>query len=124
MLDYEHYLSQQILPPIERLCEPIEGTDKSRLAECLGESLSFPLIQRTLITRISGLDPNRYRTSAGGDAEERYFGTLDSLMSDAERFQDTDPFVVRCRSCNGDVTFTPFADREVRPPAFCYSPTC
>ncbi|EIW58350.1 DNA-directed DNA polymerase alpha catalytic subunit POL1 [Trametes versicolor FP-101664 SS1] len=96
-IDYEHYLSQQILPPIERLCEPIEGTDKSRLAECLG------------------LDPNRYRTSAGGDAEERYFGTLDSLMSDAERFQDTDPFVVRCRSCNGDVTFAPFADREKSP---------
>ena len=36
-LDYEYYLSQQILPPIERLCDPIEGTDRSRLAECLGE---------------------------------------------------------------------------------------
>ncbi|OJT03335.1 DNA polymerase alpha catalytic subunit [Trametes pubescens] len=96
-IDYEHYLSQQILPPIERLCEPIEGTDKSRLAECLG------------------LDPNRYRTSAGGDAEERYFGTLDSLMSDAERFQDTDPFVVRCRSCKNDVTFAPISDREKSP---------
>lgn len=35
--DYEYYLSQQILPPIERLCEPIEGTDRSRLAECLGK---------------------------------------------------------------------------------------
>lgn len=34
--DYEYYLSSQILPPIERLCEPIEGTDRSRLAECLG----------------------------------------------------------------------------------------
>ena len=36
--DYQHYLSQQILPPIERLCEPIEGTDRARLAECLGMS--------------------------------------------------------------------------------------
>jgi DNA polymerase alpha subunit A len=35
-LDFEHYLANQILPPIERLCEPIEGTDRSRLAECLG----------------------------------------------------------------------------------------
>ena len=34
--DYEYYLSQQVLPPIERLCEPIEGTDRARLAECLG----------------------------------------------------------------------------------------
>lgn len=38
-LDFEHYLSQQILPPIERLCEPIEGTDRPRLAECLGMGL-------------------------------------------------------------------------------------
>ena len=36
LLDYDHYLSHQILPPIERLCEPIEGTDRARLAECLG----------------------------------------------------------------------------------------
>lgn len=36
LLDYEHYLSQQILPPVERLCDPIEGTDKAHLAECLG----------------------------------------------------------------------------------------
>ncbi|KAI0369754.1 hypothetical protein BV20DRAFT_967411 [Pilatotrama ljubarskyi] len=93
-IDYEHYLSQQILPPIERLCEPIEGTDRSRLAECLG------------------LDPNRYRTVVGGDAEERYFGTLDSLMSDSERFKDADPFTARCRACRNDVTFAPLADRE------------
>lgn len=36
-IDYEYYLTNQILPPIERLCEPIEGTDRARLAECLGE---------------------------------------------------------------------------------------
>lgn len=42
MIDYEHYLSQQVLPPIERLCEPIEGTDRARLAECLGTSLYRP----------------------------------------------------------------------------------
>ena len=32
-VDFEYYLSQQILPPIERLCEPIEGTDRARLAD-------------------------------------------------------------------------------------------
>lgn len=34
--DFEYYLGHQVLPPIERLCEPIEGTDRARLAECLG----------------------------------------------------------------------------------------
>jgi len=38
LADYEYYLAHQILPPIERLCDPIEGTDRARLAECLGMS--------------------------------------------------------------------------------------
>jgi DNA polymerase alpha subunit A len=37
-IDFEFYLSQQVLPPVERLCDEIEGTDRSRLAECLGKS--------------------------------------------------------------------------------------
>ncbi|EIN03911.1 DNA polymerase alpha catalytic subunit [Punctularia strigosozonata HHB-11173 SS5] len=92
-IDYEYYLSQQVLPPIERLCEPIEGTDRARLAECLG------------------LDPGRFRTSTSGEVQEHVFTTLDSQMSDAERFKDTDPFVVRCRKCEGQIAFAPVADR-------------
>ncbi|KAI0947004.1 hypothetical protein AcV7_009558 [Taiwanofungus camphoratus] len=92
-IDFEYYVSQQILPPIERLCEPIEGTDRARLAECLG------------------LDASRFR-GTGGESDERYFGTLDSMMSDAERYKDVDPFVVRCRSCQGQVAFEPISDRD------------
>lgn len=78
----------------------------------------------TLTANHPGLDPNRYRTTAVGEADERNFGTLDSLMSDEERFKDTDPFVARCRSCRNDVTFAPIADRKVCPsilnnPAAC-----
>lgn len=35
-MDVEWYLTQQILPPIARLCEPIEGTSLAILAERLG----------------------------------------------------------------------------------------
>lgn len=35
-MDYEWYLSTQILPPISRLCEPIEGTSPAILSERLG----------------------------------------------------------------------------------------
>ena len=35
-LDYEWYLTQQILPPISRLCEPIEGTSTMQLSAKLG----------------------------------------------------------------------------------------
>lgn len=41
--DFEHYLSLQVLPPVERLCDQIEGTERSRLAECLGMLLLFIL---------------------------------------------------------------------------------
>lgn len=97
-VDYEYYLSQQILPPIERLCEPIEGTDRARLAECLG------------------LDPNRYRTATAAESESRAFSTLDSLISDAERYKECDHFVVRCRSCKGQVEFAFIGDRAVSVP--------
>lgn len=36
-IDVKYYLSQQIHPVVSRLCEPIEGTDAARIAECLGK---------------------------------------------------------------------------------------
>ncbi|PPQ85267.1 hypothetical protein CVT25_010040 [Psilocybe cyanescens] len=92
-IDYDHYLSHQILPPVERLCDPIEGTDRARLAECLG------------------LDPMRYRTAVGG-VEDRAFSGLDSQMSDAERFRDAAPFIIRCRHCQVKLPFLPLNDPE------------
>lgn len=35
--DTHYYLAQQIHPVVSRLCDPIEGTDAARLAECLGK---------------------------------------------------------------------------------------
>ncbi|KAG5643370.1 hypothetical protein DXG03_001018 [Asterophora parasitica] len=93
-IDFQYYLAHQVLPPIERLCEPIEGTDRARLAECLG------------------LDPAKYRTSVGGP-DERAFSSLDSQMSDAQRFKDCQPFLVRCRHCKGEIPFAPLDDRDV-----------
>ncbi|KAF7983750.1 hypothetical protein HWV62_19727 [Athelia sp. TMB] len=88
-IDHEYYLAHQVLPPIERLCEPIEGTDRARLAECLG------------------LDPARFRSNSSGELEARAFETLDSQMTDAQRFKDAAPFTVRCRKCKGEVDFEP-----------------
>ncbi|KAF9482567.1 DNA polymerase alpha catalytic subunit [Pholiota conissans] len=84
-IDHDYYLSHQIFPPIERLCEPIEGTDKARLAECLG------------------LDPLRYRSSIVEN--EREFAALDSQIPDSEKFRDALPFLVRCRHCQVRLNF-------------------
>lgn len=58
-----------------------------------------------------GLDPNRYRSSTA-EGSERAFATLDSQMSDAARFRGCEPFLVRCRSCEGTLAFAPIHDRE------------
>ena len=62
---------------------------------------------------MTGLDPNRYRTASAGESEARLFSSLDSLMSDAERFKDAHPFLVRCRSCQSQVAFDPISKRDV-----------
>ncbi|KZS94508.1 DNA polymerase alpha catalytic subunit [Sistotremastrum niveocremeum HHB9708] len=93
-IDFEYYLSQQVLPPIERLCDAIEGTDRARLADCLG------------------LDPGRYRQTTSTEQDERLFGTLDSQIPDKERFKDADELIVRCRKCKTTFAFPPVADRD------------
>ncbi|SCZ87769.1 BZ3500_MvSof-1268-A1-R1_Chr2-3g05237 [Microbotryum saponariae] len=84
-IDFEVYLGVQVLPPIERLCEHIDGTEKARLAECLG------------------LDVTRYRSTV--DAPERDFKTLHSQVSDAQRFRDVEPLRIRCRVCETESIF-------------------
>ncbi|KAJ2926264.1 hypothetical protein H1R20_g10824, partial [Candolleomyces eurysporus] len=91
-IDYEFYLANQILPPIERLCDPIEGTDRARIAECLG------------------LDPNRYRTITASD--EKVFYALDSQMSDAMRFKDAAPLRIRCKWCQTQSEYPLIHDRS------------
>ncbi|KAI8826187.1 DNA polymerase family B-domain-containing protein [Fimicolochytrium jonesii] len=86
-IDFEWYLANQVHPPIARLCSPIEDTDAGRLADCLG------------------LDPSKYRNVGGGgagggaaaDLDELY--TLDSQLTDEERFKDVEKWCPRCRAC-------------------------
>lgn len=58
-----------------------------------------------------GLDPGRFRVSGGGDSPA--FATLDSQMSDTERFKDCQPFFIRCRGCKGEGEFRPIWERDV-----------
>ncbi|KAF8703965.1 hypothetical protein AX14_014078 [Amanita brunnescens Koide BX004] len=106
-VDYEYYLSQQVLPPIERLCDPIEGTDRPRLAECLG------------------LDPQRYRNMTSSGSSGPVFASFDSQISDAERFRDAAPFIIRCRGCQGELGFAPIHDSScILSPHGAVCPSC
>ncbi|XP_041358143.1 DNA polymerase alpha catalytic subunit-like [Gigantopelta aegis] len=76
-IDTKYYLAHQVHPVVCRLCDPIEGTDAARLAECLG------------------LDPSGYRHVAAGDddAEDALLGVQ---LSEEERYKDCDRFKFRC----------------------------
>ena len=92
--DVEWYLSQQILPPVARLCEPIEGTPQGLLAERLG------------------LDSTKYnqRCSSGGSGfdindEDLVSYTPASLKTDDERFGDVKKLCLVCASCGVESEF-------------------
>ncbi|OLL26607.1 DNA polymerase alpha catalytic subunit [Neolecta irregularis DAH-3] len=86
IIDYNYYLGHQILPPIDRLCAPIEGTDAMRIADCLG------------------LDPVKYKTTSITQAEVE-IQPLEALISDEERFRNTVKFEVLCNSCHEKTLF-------------------
>ena len=86
-IDFQWYLSQQILPPISRLCEPIAATSTAMLASKLG------------------LDGRKFAAAAQraagaiDDAEANRAFTPSSAMSDAQRFGDCKPLHVACGKC-------------------------
>jgi DNA polymerase alpha subunit A len=85
MPDVEWYLSQQILPPVIRLCEPIEHTSQAVLAEKLG------------------LDAKRLQAGKAIsciDDEIAIDYSPASLLNDNERFKDVEKLTFCCRSCN------------------------
>ncbi|KAG4305731.1 hypothetical protein PORY_000641 [Pneumocystis oryctolagi] len=85
-IDYNYYLANQILPPVERLCGPIEGTDRTRLAECLG------------------LDIRKYQINETNHTEYK-ISTYESRLTDQERFKDVASFILTCNSCHEKMDF-------------------
>lgn len=81
--DIDYYLHKQILPPVERLCAPISGTNVTLLAECLG------------------LDTSKYRVSSVSKSSEQTSNitSLESQIPDHIRFKDCEPLNLLCLGC-------------------------
>jgi DNA polymerase alpha subunit A len=96
--DVEWYLTQQILPPVSRLCEPIEGLSQGLIAARLG------------------LDSTRY-SQKSYNAEDLNDDNLvnyvpESFKMDEERFQGVEKLKLACRACGVESEF----------PGLLYSP--
>ncbi|KAJ1942227.1 DNA-directed DNA polymerase alpha catalytic subunit pol1, partial [Linderina macrospora] len=84
--DTDWYLNQQVLPPCARLLDPLDATDMPTLAQALG------------------LDPSKYqsamiRSSGANSQPADALHTLDSQISDHERFRLAHPFTAICPQC-------------------------
>jgi DNA polymerase alpha subunit A len=84
--DVEWYLAQQILPPVSRLVEPIEGLSQHVIAERLG------------------LDSTKYNhgmrsSGAEVDEDELVDYTPASCLYDEERFKDVEKLQLKCLEC-------------------------
>lgn len=88
--DVTWYLTQQILPPVIRLCESIEAISPKILADKLG------------------IDSSMIQNHQAADAEEEDL-LIDykpaSLDSDEERFRDVDKLKLCCLACNTEQEF-------------------
>lgn len=89
-LDFSWYLSNQIHPPVARLCAPIDGTDIPRLANCLG------------------LDVSKYQNTNTSTAQEEELYTFESTIPEKERFKDVERWTPRCNSCEETSEFVGF----------------
>ncbi|XP_012945500.1 DNA polymerase alpha catalytic subunit isoform X2 [Aplysia californica] len=77
-IDTKYYLAHQIHPVVCRLCDPIEGTDSARIAECLG------------------LDPSGYRQVLRQNEGEEEEDLVTMQLTMEERFRDCDRFTFPC----------------------------
>lgn len=93
--DIDYYLHKQILPPVERLCAPIAGTNVTLLAACLG------------------LDTSKYRVSSlsggAGASQDTEIQPLESQIPDSVRFQNCSRLHLRCRACTSVFLFSGLA---------------
>ena len=81
IVDIDWYLATQILPPVQRLVEPIEGVTSEAMAEALG------------------LDASKFRTyNVASNAEP--VATEVILGEDPNRFSNCERVVLECPECN------------------------
>ena len=76
-IDYNWYIEYQLLPPILRLCEPIEGIDAGRISKCLG------------------LDPTKFTNKYHNNSNNRQIQTF----TKEDKFADATPVDINCSNC-------------------------
>jgi len=90
-VDIDWYLGTQILPPVQRLCEGIEGLTSAELAEALGLDA----------TKFKGHMTSHVNTTSS--CFDEVFGN--SFAADIERFKNCEKIQVECPTCSFQFEF-------------------
>jgi len=93
-IDARYYLEHQVHPVVSRLCDPIEGTDAARIAECLG------------------LDASHYRQAMRRD-EDQDEAVLGVTESEEEKYRDCEEMKFPCLGCGSEVKVSIGEDSSV-----------
>ncbi|KAI3654051.1 hypothetical protein MP228_000770 [Amoeboaphelidium protococcarum] len=85
-IDHDYYLNVQVHPPIARLCQPIEGTSDSLLAQHLG------------------LDASKFKSSnsaaqSSSSLSEDFGSSFTQNLDDIERFKNVKRLSLTCSLC-------------------------
>ena len=116
-VDREWYLEQQILPPVGRYCDPIEGVQMGMLAHALG------------------LDSNKFkhlnRGNGGGgivDDEEDLDDKILRITNPLQKYRDIcSPLKIKCRHCGCKYDFGgvfDFRTSDAKCGLICATPNC
>ena len=121
-VDRKWYLEQQILPPVSRYCDPIDGTDISHLAHALG------------------LDSNKYahlaKRHGNGDIDNNNNDGDDEDIDDKimritnplQKYNDTcDALKIKCKHCGTTYDFGGvfnFKLKDAKCGLICATPNC
>jgi len=83
-VDARYYLEHQVHPVVSRLCDPIEGTDAARIAECLG------------------LDASHFRQALRRDEDDDATLLGVTEESEQEKYRDCEEMKFPCRKCGSE----------------------
>lgn len=86
-LDIDWYLSKQILPPVNRLCAPIDGIDLSSLLDCVG------------LSKNEVLKKARLANTQSSQEDEEVDPDLSIYMEDS-RYYDPEILYLDCSNCH------------------------
>merc|ERR1712137_1482262 len=107
-IDVAWYKTQQVHPLISRLLGPVEGTDASRIAECLG--LDGSRFAQSAAAKASAGDNSYGIDFAAGAAAD-----VDAVLDRRVRFKSFQSSLsgLRCESCQKDVPFKQMLQPEM-----------